>query len=266
MVHRTVPSQGAYYGYTGGGCRSIVPEVNDKTLMQEANNATGMKGESWPNFEAPQNYGFSSVCADADKGKDGAMMGAEAFISFMGSNRSFPVAGVMDDRRHRLKGLGKGSSAMFGLKDWGQQFLIHEDGMTMSGNTGRKIRLQLVANKNQKQQQQAPTGAQATQQAADGGGSGGGGTEGQQQQDANGLPKPTGQETLHGESSSAYYDITAKATEQVNKEHVIMLDDKETAVHLIGGEVYLGGKKGQGKFSRVITEDGVSKNVWARIA
>jgi hypothetical protein len=76
----------------------------------------------------------------------------------MGGNRSFPVMGVMDDRRHRLMNLAqdaaKGAAAMFGQKSWGQQFLNTADGMYMTGNTQNKIRQALVQNQNGQQQQQ----------------------------------------------------------------------------------------------------------------
>lgn len=260
-MHRATPLNSSFRGYSSGGARTTIDKVDDKQTMQEMG-GNMMKGETRDKVESPQNYGFTSVVADADKDKDGKVTGsAEGFMSFMGGSRSFPVCAIMDDRRHRLNKLDKGSSAMYGLKEWGQQFLIHKDGMFASGSTDRKIRLQLVANKNgQQQQQTAQAPSAGTHAAGAGAGASGGAAQQPQQQ------KATGQESLHGESSSAYYDISAKTTEQVNKEHVIMLDDKETAVHLTGGEVYLGGKKGQGKFSRVITEDGVSKNVWARIA
>ena len=84
-------------------------------------------------------------------------MGPEMIINFMGGNRSFPMAGAMDDRRHRLFNLAqdaaKGATAMFGLREWGQQFLNTNDGMYMTGNTQNKIRMALVENQNN---QQAP--------------------------------------------------------------------------------------------------------------
>ena len=66
----------------------------------QAMNGSGMKGEAFSGSkdgkfkgpESPQNYGFTSVVADAKKGKDGQIeQSAEGFMSFMGGNRSFPV-------------------------------------------------------------------------------------------------------------------------------------------------------------------------------
>jgi len=222
-MHRATTANVAYRAYTAGGARSVVDNVDDSKLMQESS-GNFMKGETRSEVEAPQNYGFTSVTADADQQQQqgsggggsgggaggggggsgpGGGMGAEAFISFPGGNRSFPVAGVIDDRRHRLYNLGKdaakGSSAQFGLKDWGEQFLITDDGMYMTGNAGQtkgggqqggggsagataaggsggssggqqkdfRIKLQLVENKNNQQQQ-----------SGGGGGGGGGGSAG----------------------------------------------------------------------------------------
>jgi len=145
-MHRATPVNTSFRAFSAGGARSVVDKVNDGSLMQEmAGNF--MKGETRDKVEAPQNYGFTSVVADATKGKDGQIEeSAEAFMSFIGGNRSFPVAGIMDDRRHRLKELEKGDTALFGLKDWGQQFHINKTGMFMSGSTDRKIRFALVDN------------------------------------------------------------------------------------------------------------------------
>ena len=124
---------------------------------------TAMKGEARKDVESPQNYGFTSVVADAKKGKDGQIeQSAEGFMSYMGGNRSFPVCAVMDDRRHRLKNLGedaaKGSVALYGQKEWGQQFLNTDTGMFMTGNKEKKKRIQLVENQNGKKQTQQPSG------------------------------------------------------------------------------------------------------------
>ena len=59
----------------------------------------------------------------ATKGKDGKIEEcAEAYLSFLGGNRSFPVATVMDDRRYRLKELKPGENAQY--DDVGQMTLM----------------------------------------------------------------------------------------------------------------------------------------------
>jgi len=158
-MQRQTPLDSSLRGYQGGGCITCVPSVDDSKGIQESNGSRGMKGENWPQNVAPQNYGFSSVIADAVKSGASGMIQqcAEGFMSFMGSNRSFPICSIMDDRRHRLKNLAqdaaKGATAMFGLKEWGQQFLNTDTGMFMTGNTQKKIRTQLVDNQNGQKQQ-----------------------------------------------------------------------------------------------------------------
>jgi phage gp45-like len=168
-MHRQTPYDIAFRGYSAGGARSCIDKVDDSKLMQESNDAHGMLGESWPTAEAPQNYGFTSVVADATKSAAGKIQQcAEGFMSFIGGNRNFPVMGMMDDRRHRLKNLAKdatkGATAMFGLKEWGQQFLNTEDGNFLTGNTQKKNRFALVDNQNGQKQQGQQQGSPAGQQ------------------------------------------------------------------------------------------------------
>src|SRR4029453_1659796 len=117
-MHRATPLNSSFRAYSAGGGRATIDTIDDNKFMQESNNTGGMKGEKFPWMESPQNYGFTSVVADADKSSNpGGITGsAEGFLSFMGGNRSFPVMGVMDDRRHRLMNLAKdaakGAAAM----------------------------------------------------------------------------------------------------------------------------------------------------------
>jgi phage gp45-like len=91
----------------------------------------------------------------ADKGQDGSIIGsAETFISYMGGNRSFPVAGNIDDRRHRLKNLDPGDSAMYRTKDDYQQFHMTTDGGFWSAPQDKTVRLALIDQNSGQQQQQ----------------------------------------------------------------------------------------------------------------
>jgi phage gp45-like len=214
----------SFRSYAAGGARSVIKDVDDGQYMQESS-LTINRNETRKEVESPQNYGFTSVTADRDKkeqqkgggqggqgsqGKQSTLseMGPEAFIMWAGGNRSFPVATVIDDRRHRLYDLGKdaakGATAMYGLKEWGQQNLITDDGMYMTGNTEKRIKLQLVKNKNQEEQQQQSGGAQPGAQAASAEGGGGGSSDagGKQQQ-----KKKLGQKTLHKESSDTFVNM-----------------------------------------------------------
>jgi hypothetical protein len=161
-MHRATPLLTSFRSYIAGGARSVIDKVDDGKLMQEMG-GNFLKGESRDKIESPQNYGFTSVVADAIKGVEGQIkQSAETFISFMGGNRSFPVSGNQDDRRHRLKNLAedaaKGAAGMFGLKEWGQQFLNTETGMFMSGNLEKKMRFALVQNQNGQKQAKSKAG------------------------------------------------------------------------------------------------------------
>lgn len=185
-MHRATPSNTSLRSYVSGGSRATIKETDDDKEMQETN-GNMMKGESRGEVEHPQNYGFSSRVADADEGENGEFGdSAEGFMSYMGGNRSFPVLGVLDDRRHRIKGIGKGDSAMFRGREDRQQFHLHEKGNFMTAREDKKMRFALVP----KEQQQ--------------GGGGGGGQGGGQQQRQYGQ-KPTYDDN---EKSKTYYEMT----------------------------------------------------------
>jgi len=234
-MHRATPLNTSHRAFSAGGARSVVGEVDDGPLMQEMKGGM-MKGESRKELEAPQNYGFTSVTADGDKGKDGQVtMGPETIINFAGGNRSFPIAGAMDDRRHRLlnliKDAAKGSTAMFGLKEWGQQFLNTDTGLFLTGNVDKKIRLALVENQNGKKQTQQPGQAKLarTFRSRSSGVefdietfevSSGGSSSSSDGNGAGGSSKPTGQKTLHKEESKHYLEITKDKTDFVHDKSI----------------------------------------------
>lgn len=203
-MHRATPLNAAFRAYTAGGARTVIDEADDKKLMQESK-GNFMKGETRGEIESPQNYGFTSHVMPADKDDKGNIkMGAEGFVSFMGGNRSFPVTQVMDDRRHRLKEIAKGDSAMYGAREWGEQFHIDKDGMWMSGNTQRKIKLQLVENSNDQQDSGQSQQAQGSQQSSLG---------------------AKGQKPLKEKSSSDFIEITAdKITIRRGGGYVVITD------------------------------------------
>ena len=272
-MHRATPYDINFRGYSSGGARSLVDNIADEHLMQEATDSQGMKGESWPTCEAPQNYGFTSVVADARKSSNPGEIQqcAEGFMSFIGGNRNFPVMASMDDRRHRLinlaKDAAKGAAAMFGLKEWGQQFLNTEDGMFMTGNSQKKIRTALVDNQNG-QTQQSTSGASGKAAAlsipgavrrADGrivirsksgvefdveefiieprasggsGGGSGGSSGGSSNSDGSqGSSKPTGQKTLHKEDSSTWHELNNNYQQLVRGSGNVKIEDGQTQTY-----------------------------------
>ena len=128
-MHRQTPMQAGFVGYSSGGARSLVDAVTDTTGMQEMAGSI-MFGEARSKIESPQNYGFTSVVLPAIKDAEGKVKAAaEAYLSFMGGNRSFPVATIMDDRRHRPWGLKPGENAQY--DDIGQMTLMRRTGLFM---------------------------------------------------------------------------------------------------------------------------------------
>ena len=141
-MHRQTPLTAGFVGYTSGGCRALVDAISDNPLMQEMK-GTFMQGEARDKIESPQNYGFTSVVKEATKGKDGMIQEcAEAFISFLGGNRTIPIATVMDDRRFRLKELKPGDVAIFDHLQ--HQFHFNKDGVFLTGRTDKKVKFQLA--------------------------------------------------------------------------------------------------------------------------
>ena len=251
-MHRATPPNSSFRGYTSGGARSVVSGVDDSKLMQEMSGSF-MHNEQRSAVEAPQNYGFTSVVHDADKDKDGNITdGAETFMSFIGGSRSFPVAGNMDDRRHRLFGLEKGDTAMFRGKDDKQQFHMTGEGGFWSAPAGKTVRMALVPSGG------GSSGGGAQTRAATNG-SGGGQQQGQQQRGQ----KPVKQDN---QNSKTFVDVTDDAARVSGKNAHLMLDDGKVYVHVADDKkVYLGGKKGEHIFSPVMTAAGPSSNVLARI-
>jgi phage gp45-like len=221
-MHRATPLMTSFRAYTSGGARSCIDKADDAKLMQEMG-GNFMKGETRSKVESPQNYGFTSVVMDADKDKDGKVTGsAEGFISFCGGNRSFPVCGVMDDRRHRLQGLDKGDVAMFRTKDDQQQFHLTQAGGYWSAPDDKTTRMQLVA-KNQQQQSS--------------------GSKGQK-----------GQKSVYkdGNDSTLYVDVTKDRTRVSGARASLMLPDKKGYVDCTGDDkqVWVGMERGNGKSSQ----------------
>jgi phage gp45-like len=290
-MHRATPVMTSFRSYVSGGARSVINQVDDSKLMQEmAGNF--MKGETRGGVESPQNYGFTSVVMDADKGQDGSISGsAEGFITFCGGNRSFPVCSVMDDRRHRLKGLQKGDVAMFRTKDDGLQMHMNTDGGFFTGPNDKNVRMQLVQKPQQQQQQQQPQQRDGTA------GSGTGSSSSSQQGN-----KPTGQKPVYkngqdtdffihldqtgatasglnvylrqgssfgssqSQSGSGQRDTSSGSGSSSSQGQGFTSKTDNVKVHVADdGNVYLGGKKGDTGMLRVLLEgELISQNVYAK--
>jgi hypothetical protein len=200
----------SFRAYSSGGARSVVDKVNDGPLMQEmAGNF--MKGETRDKIESPQNYGFTSVVMPATKGKDGQISeSAEAFISFIGGNRSFPVAAIMDDRRFRLKELLQGDVAMFDHLQ--HQLHFNKDGIFVTGRTDKKLKLQLVPPPQQQQSGAAPGQHDATSSSA---------------APSSSSSQNKGQKQRYDQQGKQYLEITEGATNLVHDKTIV----HKTGVH-----------------------------------
>jgi phage gp45-like len=250
-MHRSTPAATLSRSYSSGGGRSVVHEVDDTKLMQEMKGGV-LAGEKRKQVEAPQNYGFTSVTADADKGADGSITGSpETFISYIGGNRSFPVATAIDDRRHRLYKLEKGDVAMFRLRDDQQQMHLTKDGGFWSAPDDKTVRMQLVPKKQQQ------SGGTPTPHDGTGGGTGTS-SQGQQQK---------GQQAVYkdGKDGDLYIDVTKDATRSSGTNVHLIAKGKGVLVHVSSdGNIYLGGKSGSGMFKKVmLSGEELSKNVYA---
>ena len=260
-MHRATPLNSSFRSFVAGGARSVVSGVDDMKLMQEmAGNF--MAGETRSAVEAPQNYGFTSVVFDATKDAMGKVLaGAEVAMSFLGGNRSFPLAGAMDDRRHRLFGLEKGDTAMFRGKDDQQQFHMSGDGGFWTAPDSKTVRMHLVPAKQQQQQQGAQ--GQSAQQTDASGGSSSGGSQGQQ-----GQQKDRGQKPIYkdGQKSTTFVDLTKDASRVSGQNVHLKLSDGQTYVHVDASQkVFVGGDSGK-PMALVATLSGPAKNVYGRIA
>jgi phage gp45-like len=227
-MHRQNPLQQGYVGYTASGARSLVDEIDDKTGMQEMMGSF-MNGESRKKIESPQNYGFTSVVNKATKGKDGKIEAcAEAYINFLGGNRSFPVAAVMDDRRYRLKELKPGDVAMFDHLQ--HQFHLNKDGVFLSGRNDKKMKFQLLDPPDDDQKSGSGKSAEALAASGSSGGSssGGGGQH-------------KGQKQRYEKESKQHVEMTKGKTELVHDQTI----EHKTPLHSFqpggGGTTRAGG-------------------------
>ncbi|HEX4715028.1 MAG TPA: phage baseplate assembly protein, partial [Ktedonobacteraceae bacterium] len=164
-MHRATPNNSSIRSYAAGGSRATNPQVDDSQFMQETM-GNGMANEMRKAIEAPQNFGFTSVAKDAISGIQGKIMAsAESFMSFMGGNRSFPVMGNMDDRRHRLMNLDKGDSGMFSTQGAKQQFhMSTQDGMFGTAPNDKTLRFALLDEKSEQDMDSQSYQAQQTAQ------------------------------------------------------------------------------------------------------
>jgi hypothetical protein len=148
-MHRATPLNTSFRSYSSGGARTMIHAADDSKMMQEMG-GNFMKNETRDKVESPQNYGFSSVVRNPTQDALGNIISAaEGFINFIGGNRSFPVCGIMDDRRHRPMGMKEGENAQY--DDLGQMTILRRTGLFL---------LSLDSPDDSQKQQQKPSSPQ----------------------------------------------------------------------------------------------------------
>jgi len=259
-MHRATPLNSSFRGYVAGGARSVVDKIDDSKLIQEMS-GNFMKGETRSAVESPQNYGFTSVAHEATKDAMGRIIdGAEVAMSFIGGNRSYPIAGNMDDRRHRLLGLEQGDSAMFRGKGDKQQFHMTTEGGYWSAPQNKTVRMQLVPadSEDNASPHVGAVSVPVPTTTAEGGQAG----QGQQQQQKKGQ-KPVYKD---GKDGYRYVDVTANETRASGQNVRSYLHDKKCYCDVNEDKnMYCGGQKGKNQFDLVVTLSGPAVNVWGRL-
>src|SRR6516162_8143051 len=287
-MHRQTPLNSALRGFFSGGSPSVVDQVDDTKLMHEGA-GNFMANETRKAVQSPQNYGFTSVVFDAEKDAMGKIQAsAETFTSFLGGNRSYPVNGNMDDRRHRMFQLEKGDTAMFRGRGDKQQFHMTQDGGFWTAPLDKTVRMHLLqqdSESNSTQQQggggqagaqmripqqgdlmpdgkRLPAPTRMVPSPSDSGSSGGGsGSSGGQQQNK-------GQTALYkdGQQSPLFVEVTKAKTRMGGNECHLALADGNTYVHCnTDQKVHLGAEASKASFDFVVTLSGPAKNTKAKI-
>src|SRR5262245_61237335 len=261
-MHRATPAHSIFRAFVAGGARATVNSVDDAKFMQE-HASDFMANESRKGIESPQNYGFTSVCAPPTKDEMGKIIAcAETFIQFMGGNRSFPVAGNIDDRRHRLLSLNPGDVAMFRQALDKLQFHLTDLGGFLTAPRDKTLRLQLLDEDTQKQQQGGGQGGGSGGSTRTAGGGGAAGGQGQQQK-----PK-MGQQAVYkdAQKSFRFLDVTKDETRASGKNVRSYLDDGKAYLDVNEDKtVYVGAQKGKGTFAMLVTVKGPVVNGQGKI-
>jgi phage gp45-like len=260
-MHRATPLNTSFRAYVAGGARATIPSVDDSKLMQESA-GNFMANEQRTGIEAPQNYGFTSVVMDATKDAAGKIIAsAESFISFMGGNRSFPVVGAMDDRRHRLINLAKGDVAMFRTVADKLQMHMNTSGWFATGPRDKTMRIQMLDEDSGQQQQSQASGHQMGLLDASSGGLSTGSQSTGQQQDK-------GQKARYqdAQKSFRYVELTKDKTVASGTEVHLKDANGATQVQVISGKVYLGGTSSSTRAAMkpvMLSGEELSSNVFA---
>jgi Bacteriophage Mu Gp45 spike protein len=288
-MHRQTPLNSSLRGFFSGGSASVVDQVDDTKLMQEGA-GNFMASETRKAIQSPQNYGFTSVVFDAEKDAMGKIQAsAETFMSFLGGNRSYPVNGNMDDRRHRMFQLEKGDTAMFRGRGDKQQFHMTQDGGFWTAPQDKTVRMHLLQQDSESNSTMHQGGGQSGSAGPaiakqgdlmpDGkrlpaptrmlkprpfdGGSSGGGSSGGSGQNQN-----KGQTALYkdGQKSPLFVEVTKDKTRMGGNQCHLALADGNTYLHChTDKQVYVGAEAGKASFDYLVTLSGPCVNSLGKI-
>lgn len=121
--------------------RSTLEQTDDTHPMQQIQ-ANGFSNESMGDIEHVHPYGFSARPQVPDM-VGGIKRAAEAFMSFLGGNRSHGVVVAVGDRRFRLFNLQPGEVGLH--DDQGHQIHITRGGVFVSAPNSKKIVGQIMS-------------------------------------------------------------------------------------------------------------------------
>lgn len=152
MLHST--SRNSADRHASGLGRTAVEGADDTKLMQETKHSL-FKGEQQDQIEHVHPYGFVNV-PNKPTGQGKLRRAAEAFMTFLGGNRSQGVAIAVGDRRYRLYKLAEGEVALH--DDQGQQVHMKRDGIYGSVPNSKKIVMQVMDDDQMPQDPAAPGG------------------------------------------------------------------------------------------------------------
>lgn len=126
--------------HANGLGRSVVEQVDDTKLMQNSKHSL-FADEQQDQIEHAHPYGFVNV-PKKPTGQGTVRRAAEAFLSYLGGNRSHGIALIVGDRRYRLYQLDEGEVALH--DDQGQQVHLKRDGIWASVPQSKSIKLQIM--------------------------------------------------------------------------------------------------------------------------
>lgn len=139
MKHNSTRTTADRHGNALG--RATLEQTDDTKPMQEIQ-SKNFSGEGMDTVEHVHPYGFSARPQVPDK-VGGIKRAAEAFLSFIGGNRSHGVVVAVGDRRFRLFNLQPGEVGLH--DDQGHQIHITRSGVFVSAPKSKKIIGQIMA-------------------------------------------------------------------------------------------------------------------------